>query len=183
MLKYAQLGVGKWMHVCFSLMLFVYCDFTALSLYCYVFLSLPSFRWWSVFLPSYFLMVLLFIPLLYFSYNLYHTLPLWEFNTFNDQWGSARRKESRARSKEKKIWQKQQREKKRNGGAQAENGGDDSPPPDLLPEPEDGYSVPDMVDLSLAQVNKLWHYDAAQQALIQYAIQHQPHGVSGHLRA
>lgn len=55
----------------------------------------PS-RWWAVALPAYFLMAILFVPIVYFSWNLSATQPLDHRASIRDGWTRQQQRDRRA---------------------------------------------------------------------------------------
>jgi hypothetical protein len=97
-------------------------------------------KWWSVALPAYFLMALLFVPIIYFSLNLSSTAALDDLSTIRDGWTRQQQRERRAQK----------------AAAAAEREKHPRLPSDALPSEHDAaYSIEEIVDVPIERVNRI----------------------------
>lgn len=93
-------------------------------------------RSWSVVLPAYFLMFLLFLPLLYLCVNLAHTLPLDDLRTIRDGHTMA---QQRRKKKEKEKRRQEEEESRLGSGA----------------EEQEEWNSGEIADIPLERINEL----------------------------
>lgn len=123
-------------------------------------------RWWAVALPAYTLMFLLFFPLLYAAWSMFNTLDLDHLNTMMDAWGTSRRERQRTTMR-KKCEKKLHRLNQMKQQPDVANSSDSMSGEEEDVE-EDGYSIPEMYDLTLTEINRIYHHQAARDALEAY---------------
>lgn len=115
-------------------------------------------RYWSLILPSYLLMTLLFIPILYLSWNLSATLPIHSILTVRDGWS---RQQEREATKQRQQWREEAKITEQVQPYRKENGAvGDRISSSMTNDPtavHDAYSIEEIMDIPLERVNELMY--------------------------
>jgi len=110
----------------------------------------PS-KYWAVALPAWGALTLSVVPLIYGLLNAANTLPLTEKNLLEDAFTRRQREQRRKKRMQQQV---QQQEQHAAGGHSASSPSALAMPP-LIRDVSDPLSIPDCVDLPLADINEL----------------------------
>lgn len=104
----------------------------------------PS-RWWSVSLPAYFLMLLLFVPIVYLCWNMYNTEPLDSMSCMVDGWTHQQQRDLRLQQAAADDDAEQQQHTETGDTAAVHS------------KTSDEYSIEEIVDIPLERINQLMY--------------------------